>query len=392
MFGGCLARRSLTHCCGGAGAFVAAAALLGAALLAAPGTAAAASPPVSKNASAATRALLADLYARSTRKTDRVLIGQQLITWQYGAKTDPNAWYGDWMQYRQQGLPLPEIMGGELSDLMRYGDFYPNVPALNELIRHGRTGHVVTLVWHPQNPVAGGDFGTPISTAELRRMVDDSTGTGKRWQVQLARAAAVLKRFADAGVPVMLRPLHEQNGTFFWWGHDGSTGAALTERKLAWTAVWKDLVAELSARNKLDNLLFVFGTNQVNYNGVAPPLTYYPGKSLVDVVSIDTYDEELDLAGASRGLQYYNQLISTGKPFGLSEFGQSYNENGTGANANKWDARNLAVRLRDSYKQAVFAISWYSSREGEPPVDYTLALPDVAHTDRLLADPLIDTQ
>lgn len=348
--------------------------------------------PISPNSTAAAKALLADLRKRPNRAADRVAIGQQLITWKYGLKSNPNAWYGDWLQLEQAGLPLPEIMGGELSDLMTYPGFSPNQRALNELIRHGQNGHIVTLVWHPDNPVAAGNFSTPIATADLRRMINGATAVGASWQTQLDRAAAVLQQFEDAGVPVLFRPLHEQNGNFFWWGDDGQSGGALRSRQQAWVAMWRDMVTELTVNKGLTNLVFTFGTNQVNFNGVAPPLTYYPGGKWADAVSIDVYDEQLDLAGANRGLQHYAALIGTGKPFGLAEFGQSYTDAGTGPNADLWDARILAQRIRDSYPRTAFAVSWYSSVEGDPPVPYVLALPDVAHTPELLNDILIDTQ
>jgi beta-mannanase len=130
----------------------------------------------------------------------------------------------------------------------------------------------------------------------------------------------------------------------------------------------------------------------VNFDGVAPPLTYYPGANWADAVSIDIYDEQLDLAGGARGLRHYNALIGTGKPFGISEFGQSFGDNGTGPNAHQWDARTLTRRIRDSYPRTAFAIAWYSSVEGDPPVSFVFALPDVAFTRQLLNDPLIDTQ
>jgi mannan endo-1,4-beta-mannosidase len=349
--------------------------------------------PVTAGATAGVTSLLATFHARVNRATDRVAIGQQLLSSEYGPKSDPNAWYGDWRQLQQRGLPLPEIMGAETSDLMRYGNFFPNQDALNELIRHGEAGHPVTLVWHPDCPCGGGAFQAPVSTAVLVNAINDATPQGKVWQTQLNRAAAVLQKFETAGVPVIFRPLHEQNGTFFWWGDNGTRGAALRARQQAWVALWRDLVTELTVRKGLKNLIFVFGTNQLNYREVVPPLTYYPGANWADMVSIDVYDEELDLAGdISRGLRHYAALVSTGKPFGLAEFGQSYDENGTGAGAASWDARTLTTRIRDSYPRTVFAIAWYSSVEGNPPVPYVLALPDVSFTPQLLADPLIDTQ
>ena len=130
----------------------------------------------------------------------------------------------------------------------------------------------------------------------------------------------------------------------------------------------------------------------MNYDGVAPPLTYYPGGKWADAVSIDVYDEELDMGGSARGLQHYAALVGTGKPFGLAEFGQSYGNKGTGANAASWDSRTLVRRVIDSYPRTVFAVSWYSSVEGNPRVSYVLSIADTAFTNLLLAHPLIDTQ
>lgn len=220
-------------------------------------------------------------------------------------------------------------------------------------------------------------------------MLDRGTAVGKAWQVQLERAAAALKPFDDAGVAVLFRPLHEQNGNFFWWGDDGSAGADRRARQAAWVAIWRDLVRYMTATKNLKNLVFAFGANQVNYGGVVAPMTYYPGAEVVDVVAIDIYDEELDLAGGKRGLQHYAALIGSGKPFGISEFGQSFGNNGTGKNGGDWDARTLVDRVRDSYPRTVFANAWYTE-EGDPRSVF--ALPDVSHTDQMLADPLIDTQ
>lgn len=343
--------------------------------------------PVSPGAAAS--ALVADLRARAGRAENRVAIGQQLVTYEYGPKSDRNAWYRDWSQMKRQGLPLPLMMGGELSDLMTYPGFFPNADARKEMIRHGQAGGLVTLVWHPDNPVAGAPFSTPVPTASLVQMVKPATAVGQAWRTQLDRAAAALKPFDDKGVAVLFRPLHEQNGDFFWWGDNGSAGAARRERQAAWVAVWRDMVRYMTATKGLKHLVFAFGTNQVNYDGVVAPMTYYPGADFVDAVSIDVYDDQLDLAGNDRGLQHYAALVGSGKPFGLSEFGQSFGDNGTGPDGADWDCRTLVKRLKDSYPRAVFANAWYTT-EGDPR--FVFALPDVSRTAAALADPLIDTQ
>jgi mannan endo-1,4-beta-mannosidase len=221
-------------------------------------------------------------------------------------------------------------------------------------------------------------------------MADPSTKLGKGWLTELDKAAGILQAFEDAGVAILFRPLHEQNGNFFWWGHDGSGGAALLERQVAWAAVWRGLVQRLTVDKGLDNLLLAFAANRVSWEAVAPPLTYYPGAGWVDVVGIDIYDDELNLGGAERGLRHYAALVATGKPFGLTEFGQHYGGTGTGPGAASWDARTLAARVRDSYPRTALAVAWYSSVQGG--ASYVLALGDVAHTQELLADPLVDTQ
>ncbi|MBI4909995.1 MAG: hypothetical protein HY820_40625 [Acidobacteria bacterium] len=333
--------------------------------------------------------LLQDLHSRPDKTSGRVAIGQQLITWQYTDRNDPNGWYNAWRKLELNGSPLPKIMGGELSDLMSYPGFSANEGAANELVRHGLAGHIVTLVWHPANPT-NGYYSDPISTADLRNMVNPQTEIGRRWQTQLDRAGAALRRFYNAGVPVLFRPLHEQNGTFFWWGHNGSSGKALQERQAAWIAMWTHMVRELNTRQGLTNLLFVFGTNQVNYEGVAAPLTYYPGGAYADLVSIDAYENELNLAGNDRGYQHYSSLVGTGKPFGLSEFGQAFDESGTGPNAAAWDARVLVTRVTDSYPRTAFAVAWYSSLENG--TRFLFALPDVSFGRDLLRNDLIQTQ
>ena len=341
--------------------------------------------PITLNSSAAAKALLTDLYGRPVKKSQRVMIGQMLLTW------DHTHWQDDWNQFNDTGLPLPKMMGGEIAELT---GAYPNNAATQALLNHGLAGNTVTLGWHAMNPIDNGlnTGGTPLTTAQLKAMLDPATAVGQNWQAQLTNVAAYLQQFKNNNIPVLFRPLHEQNGAWFWWGHpQGLTGKALSDRQAAWGAVWRDMVSKLTVQAGLNNLLFVFSPNQVSYNGIAPPLTYYPGNKWVDVVGMDTYDEALDFAGTQRGLQHYAALIGTGKPFGITEFGQSFDYNvGTGADGANWDARTLATRIKDSYPRTTFAMAWNSSVQNGIP--YLFALPDLAFAKELLTDPLMDVQ
>lgn len=37
----------------------------------------------------------------------------------------------------------------------------------------------------------------------------------------MERSAEELKKFEDADVPILWRPFHESDGTWFWWGAKG---------------------------------------------------------------------------------------------------------------------------------------------------------------------------
>ena len=138
----------------------------------------------------------------------------------------------------------------------------------------------------------------------------------------------------------------------------------------------------------LHNVLWTYGTNQVDRSEIAPSLTYFPGGDVVDAVSVDIYNEQLYLGGNEPGLEVYTSLVGTGEIFGISEFGQSFTGTGTGAGGENWDSRVLLDRIDDLYPRAAFAVAWYSSTDNGN--SFLFALPDVAGAAGLLTDPLID--
>jgi Glycosyl hydrolase family 26/NHL repeat len=343
-----------------------------------------AATPLSGAGSAEAGALLADLYARPARSSHRVTIGQHLITWLKPDSTaaDPGGWYKDWLRLAEAGLPLPKVMGGELVELAAH--------STEELIAHGKAGNIVTLTWHAPRPgdADGSKFKQPMSTSDLWALTDDKSKLGGSWKGTLDYAASVLQQFKDYNVPVLFRPMHEQNAPFFWWAHNGAKGAALRDRQAAWLALWCHMVSTLATAKGLDNLLFVFSPNQMSSDW-APPLTYYPGAGWVDVVGMDVYNDALYLGYTTPGLRHYAALIGTGKPFGLAEFGRASNE-ATGTGTSPWDARTVARRVRDSYPRTVFAVAWNSSVLNGRPENFALA--DAAFTKELLEDSLIETE
>lgn len=97
--------------------------------------------------------------------------------------------------------------------------------------------------------------------------------------------AEQLLRLQDAGVPIILRPLHEAQGnegnygngtSWFWWGDRGSD---------VYKGIWKLLYNTLTETYGLHNIIWEF--NSYNYSN-SP--TWYPGDEYVDIVAYDKYN------------------------------------------------------------------------------------------------------
>ncbi|HCX20656.1 MAG: beta-mannanase [Flammeovirgaceae bacterium] len=89
--------------------------------------------------------------------------------------------------------------------------------------------------------------------------------------------AAELKKLQDAKVPVLWRPLHEAEGTWFWWGSKGP-------EVCVW--LWKLMYDRLTEEHGLNNLIWVWtGTNSEH------ALDWYPGDQFVDIIGADIYLE-----------------------------------------------------------------------------------------------------
>ena len=99
--------------------------------------------------------------------------------------------------------------------------------------------------------------------------------------------------------------MHENNGTFFWWGgRPGQYGTAM---------LYREVYNRMVNVHHLNNLVWVW-----NQNGPAAGGEFYnffPGPQYADVVSYDNYGALAD--------RFYNEIltIANGKPIGLGEVG-----------------------------------------------------------------------
>lgn len=171
----------------------------------------------------------------------------------------------------------------------------------------------------------GGDASYPLATlttdqAWFDRVLDWESDTDeyRALLTDLSFLAAALSYFAAWDIPVLLRPYHEMNGNWFWWG--GKTPASYKK-------LWRITYDYLVKTKGLHNLIFVWSPNAWDPQGTDVPWDYYPGSGLVDVVGVDDYSPSTsDLTHV-----YYTGLVDYAKPRMLAE---SYNVPITAAGSN----------------------------------------------------------
>ena len=146
---------------------------------------------------------------------------------------------------------------------------------------------IVTLMWHwnaptdlinePPDRLWWSGFYTRATTFDLDVVLADPTS--ERYQLLLRDIDAIaeeLRKFQDAGVPVLWRPLHEAAGGWFWWGAHGPE---------AFVQLWRLLYDRLVHEHDIHNLIWVY-THEPN------AFDWYPGDAYVDVVSRDVYADD----------------------------------------------------------------------------------------------------
>ncbi len=194
----------------------------------------------------------------------------------------------------------------------------------DEAIRQHRLGRIVTFCWHAVPPTAdepvtfNPPFGQaePESLATVQGQLTDSqfeelltpgTRLHTKWLRQADSVAVHLARLRDARVPVLWRPYHEMNGSWFWWGgRHGPKGTA---------ALYRMLYERYTKVHKLDNLVWVWSVDRPNQ----PEMNFshfYPGDRYLDILALDVYGNDFKPS-------YYDSLtaLSKGKTVVLGEVG-----------------------------------------------------------------------
>lgn len=289
--------------------------------------------PVPANAAAndAARKLLAFFHSLPGR-ADRCVLSGHFVRWNHNASLDEitsiHAKTGQWVAIAS-------------------GDYYTNDQKQAHPINYRRTNDVlleyararglVTLSVHTNNPVTGGPAWD--SKCELGEVITPGTAANRNWMGQLGQIADGLEELRRAGVVVLFRPFHEMTGGWFWWGGKDAE---------AFKTLWCNTFDYLSRDRKLDHLLWVYTPSA----GVGDMLSYYPGGQYVDLVGFDAYTPD-----PATLREKYEQLLTTGKPFGFGEYGP-VSGNVTAGDVAPYDWTTFAHALKDHLPRACYFVTW----------------------------------
>ena len=146
-----------------------------------------------------------------------------------------------------------------------------------------------------------------MPTAEWDALLTERTDIHARWIAQVDVIAALLTQLRDADIPVLWRPYHEMNGSWFWWGgREGDWGYA---------ALYRQLYERFVSVHHLDNLIWVWNTNAPRADAAAYA-GFYPGHDVVDILAADVYANDYRQS-------HHDELVelADGRPIALGKVG-----------------------------------------------------------------------
>lgn len=323
-----------------------------AALLALSPAVLAAAPHSAPAAAAATTAYrspaqwLAYLNSLTSRSDKRVLTGQHLPEWESAA--DGSADYA-----RGQAILGTTVLTGA-------DDYVASQAGLADRmgVQLG-AGGLVLLDIHPANPTAKAGART-ISSAwvsnanvakpSLAALATAAPASSARtaWWAEVDRLDAFLNRL-PAGATVVLRPFHEANGAYFWWGMDHTVANATRSAQLV--ALTTDLKAYVTAHVNTVNILWMSSCNALDWDSACS----FGRAPWVDIVGADLYSNTLTMP--NKYSDTYADLVATGKPILFGETGPD----DTVPNSGTWDSTTIINRIRAAFPKVVGWQGWHET-------------------------------
>jgi mannan endo-1,4-beta-mannosidase len=151
-------------------------------------------------------------------------------------------------------------------------------------------GIINTFSWHLREPNNEDSFYASDMTTEQKNTAFKSIlpgGTNHEWyKKKLDKVASVVSNLKGSNgelIPIIFRPFHEFDGSWFWWGANFCTAE---EYKTA----YQFTVDYLKNTKGVHNILYAFSPDN-SYSTEANYLSRYPGDKYVDILGMDNYGD-----------------------------------------------------------------------------------------------------
>lgn len=223
-----------------------------------------------------------------------------------------------------------------------------------------------TFCWHLREPYKEDTFYAADMTSEQKTTAFKSIlpgGANHEWyKKKLDKVASVvsnLKGLNGELIPIIFRPFHEFDGSWFWWG---ASFCSPDEYKMA----YQFTVDYLKNTKGVHNILYAFSPDN-SYTTESNYLSRYPGDKYVDVLGMDNYGDfdNQGSVGAGRAnakLKIISDLaISKVKIAALTETG--YQVNSTKAPIADWFSNYLYTALTSNNIELSYVLLWVNTKD-----------------------------
>ncbi len=250
-----------------------------------------------ENADASTSGLLA--YLKAVGKSDYVLYGHQNDTHHKGGSTYKGSTNSDTKDITGSiaaicGIDTLSFTGAELPLPEGKMDSVDEAAAL--AVEAAEQGGIITLSAHmpnfaqvaekPRMADGGYDYSgySPgVTTGDVMARILPGGDLNEVYNGYLDLIAKYAHILAEENIPVLFRPLHENNGSWFWWG------AAFCDEE-GYKNVYRYTVEYLTDVKDVHNFLYIYSPNGP-FESIDDYESRYPGDEYIDIIAFDMYHD-----------------------------------------------------------------------------------------------------
>lgn len=154
---------------------------------------------------------------------------------------------------------------------------------------------LITFTWHWFSPLYGRSkaFYAENTEFDASKAAIEGTPEYNAMISDIDMMAGILRPFCDKQIPILWRPFHEGEGTWFWWGAKGPEPLI---------TLYRTVYDRFTNIHHLNNLIWVWNS---------PLKEGYPGDDVVDIISRDMYPSAHE--HNDRRAEYEELLANTSK-------------------------------------------------------------------------------